>query len=88
MDFVLDLTMNLADCTCVNQELLSERISNPVGVTRSSWKDKQMDFDPFCVFLFFKVCCFVFEKHRKFYLSSKFFLNFFILKRGKFRFQR
>ena len=29
-----------------------------------------------------------FEKRCKFYLSSKFFLNFFILKRGKFRFQR
>ena len=30
--------------------------------------------DPFCVFLCFKVSCFVFEKHRKFYLSSKIFL--------------
>ena len=26
-----------------------------------------------CVFLCFMVRCFVFEKHRKFYLSSKFF---------------
>ena len=32
-----------------------------------------VDFDPFCVFLCFMVCCFDFEKHRKFYLSSKFF---------------
>ena len=34
-----------------------------------------VDFDPFCVFLCFKVRCFVFEKHRKFYLSSKIFLT-------------
>ena len=47
-----------------------------------------VDFDPFCVFLCFKVRCLFFEKHRKFYLSSKFFFNFFTLKRGKFRFQR
>ena len=47
-----------------------------------------VDFDPFCVFLCFKVSCFVFEKHHKFYLSSKIFFNFFTLKHGKFRFQR
>ena len=47
-----------------------------------------VDFDPFCVFLCFKVTCFVFEKHRKFYLSSKTFFIFFTLKHGKFRFQR
>ena len=47
-----------------------------------------VDFDPFCVFLCFKVRCFVFEKHRKFYLSSKIFFIFFTLKHGKFRFQR
>ena len=44
-----------------------------------------------CVFscvLCFKVRCFVFEKHRKFYLSSKIFFIFFTLKHGKFRFQR
>ena len=34
-----------------------------------------MDFDPFCVFLCFKVLCFVFEKHREFYFGSKFFLS-------------
>ena len=34
-----------------------------------------MDFDPFCVFLCFKVRYFVFEKHRKFYLSSEIFLT-------------
>ena len=34
-----------------------------------------MDFDPFCVFLCFKVSYFVFEKHRKFYLSSKIVLT-------------
>ena len=38
-----------------------------------------MDFDPFCVFLCFRAHCFVFERHRKFYISSNFF-NFFILK--------
>ena len=32
-------------------------------------------FRPFCVFLCFKVRCFVFEKHCKFYLSSKIFLT-------------
>ena len=47
-----------------------------------------VDFDPFCVFLCFKVSCFVFEKHHEFYLSSKIFFNFFTLKHGKFRFQR
>ena len=35
-----------------------------------------VDFNPFCVFLCIKVRCFVFEKHLKFYLSSKFFLTF------------
>ena len=45
-----------------------------------------MDFNPFCVFQCFRVHCFVFEKHRKFYLSSQFFV-FFMLKHGKFRFQ-
>ena len=45
MDFVLDLTMSLADFTCLNQELLRERISNPVSFTRSSWKDEQMGFE-------------------------------------------
>ena len=34
-----------------------------------------VDFDTFCVFLCFKVSCFVFERHRKFYLSSKLFLT-------------
>ena len=47
-----------------------------------------MDFDPFCVFLCFKVRSFVFENRRKFYLSSKLFFNFFTLKHGKFRFQK
>ena len=32
-----------------------------------------VDFDPFGVSLCLKVHCFVFEKHRKFYLSYKFF---------------
>ena len=35
-----------------------------------------MDFDPFCMFLCFKVRCFGFEKHHKFYLSSKIFFIF------------
>ena len=47
-----------------------------------------VDFDPFCLFLCFKLSCFVFEKHRKFYRGSKIFFNFFTLKHGKFRFQR
>ena len=34
-----------------------------------------VDFDLFCVFLCFKVSCFVFEKHRKFYHSFKHFLT-------------
>ena len=38
--------------------------------------------------LCFKVRCFVFEKHRKFYLSSKIFFIFFTLKHGKLWFQR
>ena len=47
-----------------------------------------VDFYTFCVLLCFKVRCFVFEKHRKFYLLVLSFFNFFILKHGKFRFQR
>ena len=47
-----------------------------------------VDFYTFCVLLCFKVRCFVFEKHRKFYLLALSFFNFFILKHGKFRFQR
>ena len=47
-----------------------------------------VDFDPFCVLLCSKVRCFVFEKHRKFYLSSKIFFIFFTLTHVKFRFQR
>ena len=41
-----------------------------------------MDFDPFCVFLCFKVRMLCFEKHRKFYLSSKIFFIFFTLIRN------
>ena len=47
-----------------------------------------VDFYTFCVLLCFKVRCFVFETHRKFYLLALSFFNFFILKHGKFRFQR
>ena len=41
-------------------------------VVRDLWL---VDFNSFCVFLCFKVRCFVFEKHRKFYLTSKIFLS-------------
>ena len=34
-----------------------------------------VDFDPFCVFLCFKVRCFISEKHGKVYLSCKIFLT-------------
>ena len=64
---------------------LSEPLRKQKVVVRDLWL---VDFDPFCVFLCFKVRCFVFEKHRKFYLSSKIFFIFFTLKHGKFRFQR
>ena len=47
-----------------------------------------VDFDPFCVFLCFKVTCFVSDKHRKFFLCCKIFFIFFTLKHGKLRFQR
>ena len=47
---------------------LSEPLSKQKVVFCDLWL---VDFDPFCVFLCFKVRCFVFEKHRKFYLSSK-----------------
>ena len=51
---------------------LSEPLRKQKVVVRDLWL---VDFDPFCVFLCFKVRCFVFEKHRKFYLSSKIFLS-------------
>ena len=57
-------------------------------VVRDLWL---VHFDQFCVFLCFKIRCFVFEKqcaNRKFYLSSKIFFIFFTLKHGKFRFQK
>ena len=57
-------------------------LANLLGNKRSSFVIS------FCVFVCFKVRCFVFEKHRKFYLSSKIFFIFFTLKHGKFRFQR
>ena len=64
---------------------LSEPLRKQKVVVCDSWL---VHFDPFCVFLCFKVLYFVFEKHRKFYLSSKFFFVFFGLKHGKFRFPR
>ena len=64
---------------------LSEPLRKQKFVVCDLWL---VDFDPFCVFLFFKVLCFVFQKHRKFYRSSKFFFVFFGLKHGKFRFPR
>ena len=51
---------------------LSEPLRKQKVVVCDLWL---VDFDPFCVFLCFKVLCFVFEKHRKFYLGSKFFLS-------------
>ena len=64
---------------------LSEPLRKQKVVVRDLWL---VDFYPFCVFLCSKVRCFVFEKHRKFYLSSKIFFIFFTLKHGKFRFQK
>ena len=51
---------------------LSEPLRKQKVVVRDLWL---VDFDPFCVFLCFKVRRFVFEKHRKFYLSSKIILT-------------
>ena len=74
---------------------LSSRAFSPLHLSEPLRKQKivvcdlwLVDFDPFCLFLCFKLSCFVFEKHRKFYLGSKIFFNFFTLKHGKFRFQR
>ena len=64
---------------------LSEPLSKQKVVVCDLWL---VDFDPFRVLLCFKVSCFVFEKQRKFCLSSKIFFNFFTLKHGKFRFER
>ena len=55
---------------------LSEPLRKQKVVVRDLWL---VNFDPFCVFLCSKVRCFVFEKHRKFYLSSNLF-NFVTLK--------
>ena len=51
---------------------LSEPLRKQKVVVCDLWL---VDFDPFCVSLCFKVSCFVFEKRRKFYLSSKIFLT-------------
>ena len=51
---------------------LSEPLWKQKVVVRDLWL---VNFDPFCVFLCSKVRCFVFEKHRKFYLSSNIFLS-------------
>ena len=64
----------------VNQNLKKRRFLRFLAFTFSEPLRKQkvvdcdlclVDFDPFCVFLCFKVRRFVFEKHRKFYLRSK-----------------
>ena len=51
---------------------LSEPLRKQKVVLRDLWL---VDFGPSCVFLCFKVRCIVFEKHRKFYLSSNIFLS-------------
>ena len=87
LDFVFfyDVKQNLKKRPFVLFIHLSEPLRKQKVVVRDLWL---VDFDPFCVFLCFKVRCFVFEKHRKFYLSSKIFFIFFTLKHGKFGFQR
>ena len=64
---------------------LSEPLRKQKVVVCDLWL---VDFDPFCVFLCFKVRCFVFEKHRKFYLSLKIFLTSLRWNMASFRFQR
>ena len=87
LDFVFfyDVNQNLKKRPFVLFIHLSEPLRKQKVVIRDLWL---VDFDPFCVFLCFKVRYFVFEKHRKFYLGSKIFFIFFTLKHGKFRFQR
>ena len=87
LDFVFfyDVNQNLKKRPFVLFIHLSEPLRKQKVVVRDLWL---VDFDPFCVFLCSKVRCFVFEKHRKFYLSSKIFFIFFTLKHGKFGFQR
>ena len=52
---------------------LSEPLRKKKVVVCDLWL---VDFDPFCLCLCFKLSCFVFEKHSKFYLlSSKIFLT-------------
>ena len=51
---------------------LGEPLTKQKVIIRDLWL---VDFDPFCVFLCFKVRCFVFENHRKFYLNSNIFLS-------------
>ena len=60
---------------------LSSRALSPLHLSEPVRKQKVVvchlwlaDFDPFCLFLCFKLSCFVFEKHRTFYLGSKIFL--------------
>ena len=60
------------------------RFSTFLGIFQWNEPTKRVPFTALC----FKVRCFVFEKHRKFYLSSKIFFIFFTLKHGKFRLQR
>ena len=70
--FLYDFNQNLKKRPFVLFIHLSEPLRKQKVVVRDLWL---VDFDPFCVFLCFKVRCFVFEKHRKFYLSSKIFLT-------------
>ena len=74
LDFVFfyDVNQNLKKRPFVLFIHLSEPLRKQKVVIRDLWL---VDFDPFCVFLCFKVRCVVFEKHCKFYLSSKIFLS-------------
>ena len=55
---------------------LSEPLRKQKVVVYDLWL---VNFDPFCVFLCFKVRCLVSEKHRKFYLGFCFCFLFFFL---------
>ena len=68
LDFVISYDVNQRRHFSPLQ--LSEPLRKQKVVVCDLWL---ADFDPFCLFLCFKLSCFVFEKHRTFYLGSKIF---------------
>ena len=72
LDFVFFKIWRIGTFFAFSPLYLSEPLRKQKVVVCDLWL---VDFDPFCVFLCFKVLYIVFEKHGKFYLSSKFFLS-------------